>query len=203
LSPVRDPQAGAYSTRAPEKIALVGLRGSGKTTVGALLAGELQRPFADLDLELERAFASSHPSEPSARSGELLARLGEDEFRALESRALAEVLGRAGPLVLACGGGAVLSEENRARLREAAWVVWLDAPVEELARRLAADPTPRPPLTPQGRLAGAASLEELAAVRAARLPFYEEVAHLRIRTEGLSPAEVARFLRGGLGLPQA
>jgi shikimate kinase len=196
--PLRDPRAGQDQTRAPEKIALVGLRGSGKSAVGALLAADLGREFVDLDLEIERAHAAAHPAEPPPRAGEILARAGEPAFRALESRALAEVLGRSAPLVLACGGGAVQSEENRARLRAAAWVVWLEAPVEELARRLAADPTPRPPLGE----APACSVAELRAVGDARRPWYEEVAHLRIRTEGLAPAEVARLLRGGLGLPQ-
>jgi len=207
--PLRDPRAGEQWSRAPAKIALVGLRGSGKTTVGALLANELQRPFADLDRELERAFASSLPSDPSRpaapqlRAGEILAHLGEDEFRTLEARVLLEVLGRPGPLVLACGGGVVLREENRARLCEVAWVVWLDAPDAELARRLAADPTPRPPLTHEGQRAGPASLQEIAAVRAERQRFYEEVAQLRIRTEGLLPPQVASLLRSGLGSAQA
>jgi shikimate kinase len=201
--PLRDPRAGENWSHAPAKIALVGLRGSGKSTVGALLANELQRPFADLDHELERAQQSSHPADPPLRAGEILARLGEPAFRELESRALLELLGRPGPLVLACGGGVVLREENRARLREVAWVVWLDAPDEELARRLAADPTPRPPLTHEGQRAGAASLQEIAALRAQRQRLYEEVAQLRIRTEGVLPPQVASLLRGGLGLPQA
>jgi len=190
--PIRDPRAGQDQTSSPAKIALVGLRGSGKTTVGALLARELGREFVDLDLEIER----QHPGE---RAGEILARVGEAAFRELEARALSEVLARNGPLVLACGGGVVVSEQNRARLRGSAWVVWLEAPVEELSRRLAGDPTPRPALTS----AAPGSVEELAALRDARQRWYEEVSHLRIRTEGLTPAEVARFLRGGLGAAQA
>ncbi|MBK7645359.1 MAG: shikimate kinase [Planctomycetes bacterium] len=221
MSPaLRDPRAGQESSRAPAKIALVGLRGSGKSTVGALLARELGRVFVDLDHELARLWYSTHPADSVARdpgapagsgaaapsAGELLTRLGEPVFRELESRALAEVLERREPLVLACGGGTVLNEENRARLRGGAWVVWLEAPVEELARRLAGDPTPRPPLTEAGRHAGpagAANLEELRQLRDAREAFYQDVAHLRIRTEGLPPSLVANFLRGGLGSPQA
>ena len=207
MSPgVRDPQSGAAHARVPGKIALVGLRGGGKTTVGALLARELVRPFVDLDLELERAFAAEHPSEAAARplrAGEILAREGEPAFRALESRVLAEVLARVHPLVLACGGGVVLDPVNRQRLRETAWVVWLDAPDEELARRLAADPTPRPALTDAGRRAGAASVDELRLVREQRSAAYEAASSLRIRTEGLTPEQVASILRGGLGLTQA
>lgn len=197
--PIRDPRAGQDQTSAPAKIALVGLRGAGKTTVGALLARDLARPFVDLDDEIERLQQLAQPSQPPLRAGEILARVGEPEFRALESLALGSVLGRPAALVLACGGGAVLSEQNRARLRDTAWVVWLEAPIEELAKRLAADPTPRPALTP----APACSLEELRELRDARRAWYDEVAHLRIRTEGLSPDQVARLLRGGLGSPQA
>ena len=197
--PIRDPRAGQDQTSAPAKIALVGLRGAGKTTVGELLARDLARPFVDLDDEIERLQQLAQPSQPPLRAGEILARVGEPEFRALESLALANVLGGPAPLVLACGGGVVLSDQNRARLRDTAWVVWLEAPIEELARRLAADPTPRPALS----AAPACSLEELRELRDARRAWYEEVAHLRIRTEGLSPADVARVLRGGLGSLQA
>jgi len=193
--PIRDPRAGQDQTRSPAKIALVGLRGSGKSTVGALLARELGREFVDLDLEIERAYREAHADEGPLRAGEILARVGEPEFRDLEARALSEVLARNAPLVLACGGGVVISEQNRARLRDSAWVVWLEAPVEELARRLADDPTPRPALT----AAAGGSAEELAALRDARQLWYERVSHLRIRTEGLTPAEVARVLRAGFG----
>ena len=90
-------------------LALVGLRGTGKSTVGRILAERLGRPFADADVEL------------AARAGRpiraIFAELGEPGFRDLEEETLAALV--AGPpLVLATGGGAVLRETNRARLRE-------------------------------------------------------------------------------------
>ncbi len=203
MSALRDPRAGQDQARTPARIALVGLRGSGKSTVGTLLGRELARPFVDLDREIERLNAESRPAESALRAGDILARLGEPLYRDLEARALRETLALRGPLVLATGGGVILRDENRALLRQETWVVWLEAPVEELARRLASDPNPRPPLTPAGRLTGSASPAELAVLRDARQGLYQEVAHLRIRTEGMSPAEVARLLRGGLGSPQA
>jgi len=203
VSPIRDPRAGQDQTSAPAKIALVGLRGSGKSTVGDVLARELGREFVDLDLEIERLYAAESAEEPPLSAGEILLALGEPAFRRIESAALSEVLARPEPLVLACGGGTVIDAENRARLRASAWVVWLEAPPEELARRVASDPTPRPPLTPAGVAQGAGSAAEMRAVLDARREFLEEVSHLRIRTEGLSPEQVARMLRGGLAFPQA
>lgn len=188
--PVRDPRAGQEAPAAPRKIALVGLRGSGKSSVGALLALQLRRSFVDLDRELERAWAREHER---LSAGEVLAREGEPVFRALESRVLFEALAAPEPLVIACGGGVVTGEENRRRLRAEAWVIWLQAPVDELARRLRGDTTFRPPLS------GAGTIEELGALGEQRRVWYEEVAHLVFRTEGLTPEQVARVVGSGLG----
>jgi len=117
-------------------------------------------------------------------AGELLASIGEPRFRELETRALMRFLSadrvEATSLadrrdeVLATGGGVILDPENRASLRRACLVVWLDAPVDVLAARLAEDATVRPSLT------GAEPAEELAVLAASRAEFYREVAHLRL-----------------------
>jgi shikimate kinase len=162
-----------------DAVVLVGLRGAGKSTVGARLAIALACPFRDLDRDVE-ALAN----EPLAA---LLAR-DEPAFRALEARALEGALA-VGPVVIATGGGVVLREENRAVLRRAL-VVWLRASPEVCAARVAQDPRPRPPLAPGGPLA------EARALLAARGSLYEEVSRggLVVDADG-SPAEVvARIL---------
>ncbi len=88
------------------------------------------------------------------------------------------------PLVIACGGGAVLDPDNRTALRETGFVVWLDAPVEALAARLGPDDS-RPLLAGRDRTA---TLTRLADVRAAA---YDAAADVRIETEGRAAASVA------------
>ena len=125
-------------------LALLGLRASGKSTLGRALARELGLAFVDLDLELLQAAKRAGLKASSA--GELLARQGEREFRALEAHALRRVLEPGPRLVLATGGGVVEREDNRAWLARAAHCVLLVVPAEVLAARRAADPLARPPL---------------------------------------------------------
>lgn len=159
----------------PRSIALVGLSGSGKTTVARVLAEQLAMPLADTD-----ALLADREGLPTAV---LLTTRGEPVFRELEAAVLAEALGGS-PQIVATGGGIVLREANRALLRERAFVVWLDASDPVLLARLRADTYERP------LLAGDAAAR-LAALRAARAARYASVARLRITTDGLSPADVA------------
>src|SRR5688572_8069564 len=108
------------------------MMGSGKSTVGPLLARRLGCGFVDLDATIEAAAGRS--------VRELFAERGETEFRRLESEALGAVLGRADRQVIGSGGGVVLAEDNRQRLRAAAEVVWLSAPPGVLAGRVGGDP---------------------------------------------------------------
>lgn len=162
-------------------IALVGLRGSGKTTVGRLLARALSRPFVDLDDEVARLAGTS--------AGDLLARQGEDALRALELRALGQALERAPDAVLATGGGTPTRVEARDLLRASARVIYLCAPPEVTAARVEADRlTLRPPLRPGGALAEARALF---AERDAR---YREAAH-EVVDATLPIDDVVRALR--------
>jgi shikimate kinase len=120
-------------------VALVGLMGSGKSSVGRVLARRLGRPFVDLD---KRIVADAGLSIP-----ELFDRDGEDTFRSLESAALASVLAGDEPVVLATGGGVVVRPANVERLQASATVVWLRATPETLAGRVG-DGTGRPLLAP-------------------------------------------------------
>jgi shikimate kinase len=161
-------------------LALVGYRGTGKSTVGRLVASMANRQFLDVDLEIAAR---------SGRSiGAIFAESGEPAFRDWEEQTLAELIGLFPGAVIAPGGGSVLREPNRRRLREFGHVVWLTAVPGELARRLEADDRGKP-----GRpaLTAAGTTAEIEQVLRERTPLYEGLADSIIETGGKSPAEVA------------
>ncbi len=160
-------------------LALVGYRGTGKSTVGRLVAGLLGREFLDADAVLEARLGRSIRS--------VFETDGEAVFRDKEEAVLAELTSKPGQTVLATGGGVVLRPGNRAALRRFGHVVWLRADPAVLARRLRHD-SARPPLTAAGTLA------EIADVLSAREPLYREVAGTVIETGGCPPSEVARLI---------
>jgi shikimate kinase len=109
-------------------VALVGLMGAGKTTVGRRLAAALGLPFADADAEIAAAAGRSVE--------EIFAERGECEFRRGERQVIARLLaGR--PHVLATGGGAFLDAKTRALMKQNAISVWLKAPLDVLLKRVA------------------------------------------------------------------
>ena len=109
-------------------IVLVGMMGSGKSSVGRRLAGRLGLPFVDADTEIETA---AHMTIP-----EIFAQRGEAEFREGERRVIARVLTTRAPLVLATGGGAFMNPETRERVKELGIAVWLKAEPDVLMRRV-------------------------------------------------------------------
>ena len=137
-------------------IVLVGMPGSGKSTVGRLVAERLGRPFVDTD----ELFADLH----GISVPDFLRERGEPAFRAAESEAVARACGMRGA-VIGAGGGAVLDPLNRWALWHHGVVAWLDAPPEQLVERLNADGVARPTFQPYG--AG-----RLAAVRSERASAY-------------------------------
>jgi shikimate kinase len=108
-------------------LVLVGMMGAGKSTIGRRLAARLAMRFVDADAEIELAAGMSIP--------EIFEIHGEPHFRDGEARVIARLLS-GGPLVLATGGGAVLREETRARIRERAISIWLKADAEVILRRV-------------------------------------------------------------------
>jgi shikimate kinase len=165
----------------PQRIALVGLSGAGKSSVGRLLAERLDWALLDVDALIETTAGRSIP--------QIFADEGEPGFRDREAEALRLALSL-GERVIATGGGAVLRPENRRLLRDEALVVWLDAPTEVLIARLRAHDEERP------LLAGDDPAGRLEALRAARAPIYAEAAHLRVGTAGLSHAQVVEEIIG-------
>jgi shikimate kinase len=169
-------------------VSLVGYRGTGKSTVGRILADLLGRPFVDADARLEAHFARP--------ISEVFRVLGEPAFRDGEEQVLSAIT--SGPAaVVATGGGVVLRPTNRARLKGFGLVVWLKTDASILAARLSSDPravADRPTLT------GAGTLAEINDVLSTRVPLYREVADLEIVTDGLTPREVAgAILSMGIG----
>jgi len=108
-------------------VALVGMMGAGKTSIGRRLSARLEVPFADADHEIESAAGMA--------ISEIFAKYGEPEFRRLERSVIARLL-HDPPHVLASGGGAYMDETTRAAMREHAFTIWLKAPVEILLGRV-------------------------------------------------------------------
>lgn len=150
------------------------MMGAGKTTIGRQLAKRLHRKFVDSDHEIE------------ARTGVRIPVIfeieGEAGFRKRETQVLKELAGEPN-LVLATGGGAVLAPENRERLRETGFVVYLRAPPGVLYERTRHDRN-RPLLQVQDPLA---KLNELFAQRD---PLYREVAHIVVESTDTAASQL-------------
>ena len=153
---------------------LVGNMGSGKTTVGELVAQRLGMFFTDLDRDVEWMAGQT--------VAELFAQRGEEAFRQLEREALARTIVMI-DTVVATGGGAVLREDNRALMRRKGWVIYLRASPETLWQRLQ-HTTDRPLLRTES------PYETLQVIAQAREPLYQE-ADWVIDTDALCPEEVA------------
>ncbi len=174
--------------RLKRTIALVGMMGAGKSSVGRRLAARLAVPFRDADIEIESAAGCT--------ISEIFERFGEAEFREGERRVISRLLTQA-PHVLATGGGAFINEQTRAEIKREGISVWLRAPLEILVARVQRRETR--PLLKNGD--PRAILKDLLAIRE---PIYAE-ADVTIDTEdGPHGAVVDRIIqaldaRGELG----
>ncbi len=168
------------STETVRPIVLVGAPGSGKSTVGKLLAAELGREFLDVDTAIEE------------RAGKPISEIfvddGEPAFRALEEATTLELLDRPA-LVLSLGGGSVLSATIRQALAEH-YVVWLQVSAGTAADRVGLS-TARPLLL--GNVRG-----RLIQLLNQRTPLYAEVASLPVTTDDLTADEVVAVIVGEL-----
>ena len=171
--------------RAQERssVFLIGYRGSGKSSVGRLLAEKLGCAFSDTDRMVEEAIGSS--------ISEYFRQAGEPAFRARESEALAEIAGAAAAgsrRVAATGGGIVLNLANIEAMRRAGVVVWLVASAATLRQRILADAASA---ASRPALQGSSSADEVEAVLRQREPLYRAAADFEVLTEGRGAEEIA------------
>jgi shikimate kinase len=119
--------AALVATLGARSVVLVGMMGSGKSSIGRRLAARLAVPFVDADSEIEQAAGMT--------IAEIFERHGEPYFRAGEARVIARLLDH-GPQVLATGGGAFMNTDTRALIRAKAISVWLKAELDVLMKRI-------------------------------------------------------------------
>jgi XRE family transcriptional regulator, aerobic/anaerobic benzoate catabolism transcriptional regulator len=166
---------------APRVVALLGLRGAGKTTIGKQLARRLRVPFVELDRQIEKAADMS--------LAEIFSLYGADYYRRLERETLAALLAETGPaatrpMVLATGGGIVESPDTYALLKKSAVTVWLRAEPEDHWNRVVRQGDRRPMADhPQ-------AMADLRALLAAREPLYASADHT-LDTSGRTAGSIA------------
>jgi XRE family aerobic/anaerobic benzoate catabolism transcriptional regulator len=167
---------------APSRIiALLGLRGAGKTTVGRRLARRLRVPFVELDRRIERAADLS--------LSELFSLHGEEYYRRLERETLRQVVAESRPMVLATGGGIVTSPDTFALLRQSTTTIWLRARPEDHWNRVVRQGDRRPMADhPQ-------AMADLRALLAAREPLYAQAA-LTVDTSSLGADRIVNAIAG-------
>ena len=163
--------------REPPVIALLGLRGAGKTTVGRRLARRLRVPFVELDRRIEEAAGLT--------LDEIFALHGEEYYRRLERETLDRVLRDSAPLVVATGGGIVTRADTFAVLRQRALTVWLRAEPEDHWNRVVQQGDRRPMADHPEAMA------ELRRLLSQRRPLYGEAAHT-VDTSGVELDEIVR-----------
>lgn len=168
---------GSGPSPAPPHLVLVGLPGSGKSTVGPLLAEALGARFVDIDHEIERSERMSVSDIFSTR--------GEAAFRVLEA-AMTRKLAAEPPHVISAGGGWMVDEANVSALRPPARIIHLKVSVRTAITRLGPEIRRRP------LLAGPAVDDRFRHLAAARLPLYSR-ADAEIDTETLTPQQVVTF----------
>ena len=156
-------------------IVLIGMRGSGKTTVGKILALKLGRDFVEMDELIIQKAGLTIP--------EIVASHGWEKFRDIEEEITGEVAGLDNK-VNAAGGGVVTREQNITKLKEKGVLVWLKASLDILLERIAEE-NQRPPL-----VEGRTRWEDMDVALVARRPLYQKAADMTVNTENKTPEEV-------------
>jgi shikimate kinase len=157
-------------------VVLIGYRGTGKSTVGKVVAARLGRELLSTDVEIVKLAGQPIP--------QIVEQHGWEYFRDLETKICQSLAGKDG-LVIDTGGGAILRPQNVEVLKRTGKLFWLTASVETIAKRIGSD-TQRPSLT------GTKSfLVEIHDVLRERTPKYQAAADCAIETEGKSVTQVA------------
>jgi XRE family aerobic/anaerobic benzoate catabolism transcriptional regulator len=160
-------------------IALIGLRGAGKSTLGRLLAKAIGWTFVELNKEIEQQNGLS--------TAEIIALYGQEGFRRMEQNALAQLLARNEPIVLATGGGIVSEPLTFDRVLSSFYTVWLKAEPEEHMARVRRQGDLRPMADDRS------AMQELRTILLSREPLYARAA-VQVDTAGLSVEEAAERL---------
>jgi len=177
---------GPGSAAAPAWIALLGVRGAGKSTIGQNLAAHLGVPFIELDRLIE--------DEAGLSMTELFSIHGEHYYREVEYRVLGKMLDTPGPGVIATGGSLVTHPESWSLLRSRSRTVWLKAEAKDHWNRVLAQGDDRPMRSSSN------AFEQLQALLSARTPLYRE-AEVTINTSGRHPDEIVERLAVVVGQP--
>ncbi len=162
-----------------KNIYLIGFMGTGKSAVGSVLAEQLGMACVEMDRQIE--------TQQNMTITEIFERYGEAYFRDLETEFL-RMQGSGRPVVVSCGGGSVLREENAALMRERGSIVLLTARPETVYERVKRS-TNRPVLN------GHMSVSDIGELMEKRRVCYEEVADLRVATDGRSVREICEEIQ--------
>jgi len=157
-------------------IVLTGFMGTGKSTIGKLLAEELKKDFIDTDLFIERRYGKSIP--------QIFEEEGEERFRELEVNVIKEITKRKNA-VISCGGGVVLNPVNVERLRKKGRIVLLTASLEDIMKRISEDR--KRPLLREYKIETLLKLRE---------PIYFSVADFIVNTTDVSVEETVNIIKG-------
>jgi shikimate kinase len=164
-------------------IVLIGMRGSGKTTVGSILARKLGRELVEMDELIARRAGMSIP--------EIVAEHGWAKFRDIEAE-LTPAVSRRNNVIISAGGGVVTKENNIKELKKSGVLVWLNASVDSLLERIGQDPG-RPPF-----VNGRSQRDDMALTLAERESLYQQAADFTVDTEHKTPEAVAEEIIGFL-----
>lgn len=176
-------QFGKQGAPAPGRIALIGLRGAGKTTLGQLAARALAVPFVELDREVERA--------SGMELSEIFAVHGQALFRKLERQCLETIIERFDRAVIATGGSLITEPATYDLLLSSCFVVWLSATPDQHMRRVLAQGDLRPMAD------GPQAMDDLNAILESRLPLYAK-ADMEVNTSDKTEAQAFAALLGAI-----